>query len=169
MTAILFMSLGIPMIAAGQDFLRSKHGVTNTYLRGDLNALDYRRWRHYQSTHTYFAEWIAFRRGDLGRLVRRWSRPAEGFFAFVNSPHSPALLVVYNADRSQGAARLLFGLNPSDHEITFALPPDLSGRAGRDGNSWLISSDFIPARASAALCRSGASHLAPAGLRSLGL
>jgi hypothetical protein len=43
MAAILFSSIGIPMLAAGQDFLRSKHGVNNTYLRGDLNALDYRR------------------------------------------------------------------------------------------------------------------------------
>jgi pullulanase/glycogen debranching enzyme len=144
MAAILFMSLGVPMIAAGQDFLRSKHGVTNTYLRGDLNALDYRRWRHYQSTHTYFAEWIAFRRGDLGRLVRQWSRPAEGFFAFVNSPHSPALLVVYNADRSQGAARLLFGLNPSDHEITFALPPDLSGEGGAGWEQLADQQRFYP-------------------------
>jgi len=31
------------MIAAGQDFLRTKQGVTNTYQRGDLNVLDYRR------------------------------------------------------------------------------------------------------------------------------
>jgi 1,4-alpha-glucan branching enzyme len=43
MAAVLFSSIGIPMLSAGQDFLRSKEGVTNTYQRGDLNALDYRR------------------------------------------------------------------------------------------------------------------------------
>ena len=65
MAALLFMSLGVPMIAEGQDFLRSKHGVNNTYQRGDLNALDYRRLYRYLGTHVYFADWIAFRRGEL--------------------------------------------------------------------------------------------------------
>lgn len=125
MAAVLFMSVGVPMIAAGQDFLRSKHGVNNTYLRGDLNALDYRRWRQHQATHAYFAEWIAFRRSELGRLVRQWSRPAEGFFAFVHQPDSPALVVVFNADHSQGAQRLLFGINPTGGEITVPLPEQL--------------------------------------------
>jgi pullulanase/glycogen debranching enzyme len=82
MAALLFMSLGIPMIAAGQDFLRSKHGVTNTYLRGDLNALDYRRLYRYLGTHGYFADWIAFRRGESGRLLRQWSRPGRAFSNF---------------------------------------------------------------------------------------
>lgn len=136
MAAILFMSLGVPMIAAGQDFLRSKHGVTNTYLRGDLNALDYRRWRQHQATHTYFAEWIAFRRSPLGRLVRQWSRPAEGFFAFVHSPESAALLVVYNADHSQGRERLLFGVNPTGRDVTIQLPEPLKADGG-DGWSQL--------------------------------
>src|SRR5690606_20920271 len=60
MAAVLFSSIGIPMISAGQDFLRSKHGVNNTYLRGDLNALDYRRLERFSGTHAYFAEWILF-------------------------------------------------------------------------------------------------------------
>ena len=138
MAAILFMSLGVPMIAAGQDFLRSKHGVTNTYLRGDLNALDYRRWRQHQATHAYFAEWIAFRRGPLGRLVRHWSRPAEGFFAFVNSSDSTALLAIFNADRSQGPERLLFCVNPSMQDVTLALPAAL---AGEGGGAWTQLAD----------------------------
>jgi pullulanase len=120
----------VPMIAAGQDFLRSKHGVNNTYLRGDLNALDYRRWRQFQATHTYFAEWIAFRRSPLGRLVRQWSRPAEGFFAFVNVPDSPALIVAYNADLSQGTERILFGINPTSTEATIFLPETLHAAGG---------------------------------------
>ena len=61
MAAILFSSLGIPMIAAGQDFLRSKHGINNTYLRGDLNGIDYRRIFRYPGSHAYFASWISFR------------------------------------------------------------------------------------------------------------
>lgn len=125
MAAILFMSLGIPMISAGQDFLRSKQGVNNTYLRGDLNALDYRRLYRYLGTHVYFADWIAFRRGEYGRLLRQWSRPSETFFRFVPAPGSPALAAIYNADLSQGPVRLLFVVNPSHADVTIPLGAEL--------------------------------------------
>lgn len=128
MAALLFMSLGIPMLAAGQDFLRSKHGVNNTYQRGDLNALDYRRLYRYLGTHAYFADWIAFRRSDRGRLLRQFSRPGEGFFQFFVAPNAAAPFVaVYNADRSQGALRLLFAVNPTLGDTMVPLPPDISG------------------------------------------
>jgi pullulanase/glycogen debranching enzyme len=121
MAALLFMSLGIPMISAGQDFLRSKRGVNNTYQRGDLNALDYRRLYRHLGTHGYFADWIAFRLGDEGRLLRQHSRPSEGFFQFFRAPGSPALAVVCNADRSQGLQRLLFAVNPTLTDVTLPL------------------------------------------------
>jgi pullulanase len=118
MAAILMASIGIPMLAAGQDFLRSKRGVNNTYLRGDLNALDYRRLARYPATHAYFAEWIAFRRSDRGRLLRLFSRPAEGFFRCFIRPGGPALVAIYNADGSQGRGRLMFAVNPHTDDTT---------------------------------------------------
>ena len=127
MASLLFMSLGIPMIAAGQDFLRSKHGVTNTYQRGDLNALDYRRLYRHLGTHAYFADWIAFRRSETGKLLRQWSRPSEEFFQFIRTPGSPALAVIYNADFSQGPARLLFAVNPSTVDITIPIGEAIAG------------------------------------------
>jgi pullulanase/glycogen debranching enzyme len=130
MAALLFMSLGVPMISAGQDFLRSKRGVNNTYQRGDLNALDYRRLHRFPGTHAYFADWIAFRRGPLGRLVRQWSRPAEDFFAFVPAPDGFGLAAVYNADGSQGAERLLFAVNPTSADITIPIGQKISGLGG---------------------------------------
>jgi pullulanase len=126
MAALLFMSLGIPMISAGQDFLRSKRGVNNTYQRGELNALDYRRVYRHHHTHTYFADWIAFRRGQLGRLLRQWTRPSEGFFKFVYGKGSPGLAVLYNADFSQGSARLLFAVNPTLTDITIPLGDEIA-------------------------------------------
>ncbi len=127
MAALLFMSLGIPMLAAGQDFLRSKHGVNNTYLRGDLNALDYRRLYRQLGTHAYFADWIAFRRSETGRLLRQHSRPSEGFFRFFRTADSPAFAVIYNADRSQGAARLLFAVNPTLGDVTLSIGDEVAG------------------------------------------
>ena len=118
MAAILFASVGIPLLAEGQDFLRSKYGVNNTYLRGDLNALDYQRIAHYPATHEYFAGWIAFRRSARGGLLRLWSRPSEGFFQCFSSAGAPALVAVYNADGSHGPERLLFAVNPHTDDTT---------------------------------------------------
>jgi pullulanase/glycogen debranching enzyme len=125
MAAVLLMSIGIPMLAAGQDFLRSKQGVNNTYQRGDLNALDYRRLWRYPATHAWFAGWIAFRRSDVGRLVRHYDRASEGFFQFFWAPGSNAAAVVYNADRSQGPARLLFAVNPTADDVSIPLDAEL--------------------------------------------
>jgi pullulanase/glycogen debranching enzyme len=126
MAAILFSSIGIPMISAGQDFLRSKQGVNNTYQRGDLNALDYRRIFRFPSTHMYFADWIAFRRSDEGRLFRQYSRPSEGFFRFFFAASSTAAVTLYNADRSQGRERLLFAVNPTLEEAVVTLNDDVA-------------------------------------------
>ena len=53
MASLLFASLGVPMLAQGQDFLRSKRGIENTYQRGDINALDYNRRYVYSGTVSY--------------------------------------------------------------------------------------------------------------------
>jgi pullulanase/glycogen debranching enzyme len=121
MAAILLASIGIPLLAAGQDFLRSKYGVTNTYQRGDLNALDYQRLTPFAETHKYFADWIAFRRSPRGHLLRQWSRPSEGFFQCIAQLDGPALVVIYNADGSQGPERILLALNPHMAPATIAL------------------------------------------------
>jgi pullulanase/glycogen debranching enzyme len=120
MAAILFMSVGIPMLAEGQDFLRSKGGLGNTYLRGDVNALDYRRMYRYLGTHAYFADWISFRKGSRGRLLRHFTRPSEGFFQFYNGSGS-ALAVLVNADFSKGQDRLLFAVNPTLSDVTISI------------------------------------------------
>ncbi len=121
MCAILLASIGVPMLAAGQDFLRSKHGMKNTYQRGDLNALDYRRMYRFPGTYAYFADWIAFRRSERGRLFRQYSRPGDGFWRFWFAADSTAAATLYNADGSQGALRLLFAVNPTLQEVEIPL------------------------------------------------
>ncbi|HET7536913.1 MAG TPA: alpha-amylase family glycosyl hydrolase [Candidatus Didemnitutus sp.] len=121
MAAILFASVGIPMISAGQDFLRSKQGVNNTYQRGDLNALDYRRLARFAGTHGYFRDWIAFRRSPEGRLLRLWSRPGEGFFRSITGAAHGSLVLIYNADGSEGKSKLMFAINPTPDDATIAV------------------------------------------------
>ena len=120
MASILFMSVGIPMLSEGEDFLRSKGGLGNTYQRGDVNALDYRRMYRFLGTHAYFADWIAFRKGPRGRLLRHFSRPSEGFFQFFNGSGS-ALAVLLNADFSKGQERLLYAVNPTFSEVNLSI------------------------------------------------
>jgi pullulanase/glycogen debranching enzyme len=67
---ILLLSPGIPMLSAGQDFLRSKRGIRNTYQNGNVNALDYRRLEKYQSIHNEIRKIITFRRSPRGRFTR---------------------------------------------------------------------------------------------------
>ncbi len=117
MAALLFSSIGIPMISAGQDFLRSKNGINNTYQLGAVNALDYRRIYRFSATHTYFADWIAFRRSEAGVLLRLFTRPGETYFRFFFAPDSTATAAVYNADQSLGRRRLLFAINPTMYDV----------------------------------------------------
>lgn len=126
MAAVLFASIGIPMLSVGQDFMRSKHGVNNTYQRGDLNALDYRRIYRFSSTHTYFADWIAFRRSEAGSLLRLFTRPSETYFRFISAHGSTATAAIYNADRSQGTRRLLFAVNPTMHDVTIPVGEEIA-------------------------------------------
>ena len=67
---ILLLSPGIPMISAGQDFMRHKKGVRNTYLRGDLNALNYDDLKTYSALSRQISEVISFRLSENGQLLR---------------------------------------------------------------------------------------------------
>lgn len=124
MFACLFASLGTPMLAAGQEFLRTKGGHGNTYLRGDLSRLTPERMAAHAATRDYVRGWIALRRGPLGAALRLRRRPTPGFFQKTPSPDGRALALVFNADRSAPGPSLLFAANPNPHALTLhaALP-----------------------------------------------
>jgi pullulanase/glycogen debranching enzyme len=112
MAAVLFASLGVPMLAEGQDFMRSKLGISNTYQRGDVNALDYNRRLVYSGTHAYFRNWIAFRLSALGKAFRHDGALQDGYLKFFVAEGSSATVAIYNADRSIDAPILIFAVNP---------------------------------------------------------
>ena len=121
MFALLMVSIGIPMLHAGQDFLHSKGGVNNTYKRGDLNALSFRRRAEFAVSSEYVSSWIAFRQSELGRLLRHYSRATVGFFKCRKAGGRNALAVLYNADNSLGPSQLLFAVNPEFEELLLPL------------------------------------------------
>lgn len=137
MAAILFGSLGVPMISAGQDFLRSKQGHRNTYLRGDLNALDYTRAAQYSGTFEYFRNWIALRRSPVGRAWRMAEAPPDGYLRWVESPDRSAAGMVFNAAGLHACPRLFLAVNP--HLEAAHLP--MGELADLDLDSWKLIAD----------------------------
>jgi pullulanase/glycogen debranching enzyme len=122
MAGILMMSAGIPMVCSGVDMLKSKGGANNTYLRGDLNAIPYARAAEYSGSADYIRRWIAFRLGPLGRLIRLDDFPGSGYFATTQD--GPLFGAIVNADRSRGAERLLFAVNPGFENATLTFPDE---------------------------------------------
>ena len=119
--AILNCSIGIPMLAAGMDFLQSKQGVNNTYLQGDLNMLDYSREKIFAETAQYTRDWIAFRRSKDGQLLRRKEFPAEGnLHLYQQENAAPLAMHLHEGDR-----HLLFAINPSGAESKLPGPKNL--------------------------------------------
>ncbi len=122
MAAILFSSIGVPMLSAGQDFLRSKGGRNNTYREGEINALDYGALDRYGRTHNYFRQWIAFRMSAWGKLLRLWEEPGQDYIRAFGIDDHPAAALLFNADRSGGSKQILFAINPHMEGTSISLP-----------------------------------------------
>ncbi len=111
---LLFTSLGKPMITEGQVFLRSKHGVRNTYNRGDaLNAL---RWNERErpiarEVMEYYRQIIALRQSPEGRAFRTTHQPAEDYVRFVEHGDPNVLGYFMNANKQETAPTFLVLLN----------------------------------------------------------
>ncbi|MDR2721073.1 MAG: hypothetical protein LBB15_02180 [Puniceicoccales bacterium] len=119
--SILMMSLGIPMLHAGQDMLQSKKGVENTYQLGDVNALNYSLLTENQASHEFFRRWIKFRLSKYGIVLRPPFTPSDAYLKFFHSPGTSAIGVLYNADFSLHARRLFFAANPHFCDCSFEL------------------------------------------------
>ncbi len=119
--AILLCALGIPMLASGMEFLRSKGGLNNTYLRGDVNALDYARIARFAATSDYFKAWIAFRRSGPGAILRLEHRPGDGHLRLFPATGGSGAALLFNADGALGPGRLLFAVNPHEEDAEFHL------------------------------------------------
>lgn len=119
MVSILMMSLGMPMLHAGMDMLHSKRGENNTYLRGDLNRLNYDRRIHMSATHGYVRNWIQFRLSSEARCLRLAEAPGEGYFRHFSERNAAAL--AFNFDFSEAGARFLYAVNPHFEPVTIAM------------------------------------------------
>ena len=127
MFAILMCSIGIPLLSAGQDFLRSKGGKNNTYQRAGLNVLDYQRIHEYSLSHHYCQQWIAFRNSHWGDLLKLRKHPSQSYIRLYPVEKKPAAALLFNADFSHGSRQILIAFNPSDKNAEipiFDMPAD---------------------------------------------
>ncbi len=120
MFMILMLSSGVPMIAEGQDFLRSKHHARNTYNRGGLNSLDWKVLKKNEATHRYVKNLLKLRASDIGKLFKS-ERPTQTYKHLFHADKGSAVGILFNADGSKGEQRVLLTVNPHPFEVNFGL------------------------------------------------
>ncbi len=119
---ILFTSLGIPMISEGQEFLRSKRGLVNTYDKGDaINALDWNTRKRAAAAETleYYRGLIALRRSAFGRSLRVAARPPADYYKWISPPCEEAVGYVVNAGHRHAGAAFVVLLNAATEPVSF--------------------------------------------------
>lgn len=146
---MIFTSLGIPMIHEGQDFLRSKYGIHNTYDKGDaVNAV---RWTDRErplakENSDYYRDLIALRKSEPGRAFRVREKAPTGYYQWITPENTRAMGYIVNAPRIHAGNGFVVLLNAADEavEFPFTLPEgrwrvigdhgkvDLAGLPGRD-------------------------------------
>ena len=120
MFAILMLSAGIPMMAEGQDFLRSKHHVRNTYNRGGLNLLDWEVLKKHEASHRYVKNLLQLRASDIGKLFKP-EQPTHTYKHLFHADKGSAVGILFNADGSKGKQQVLFFVNPHPFKVNFDL------------------------------------------------
>lgn len=122
---ILFTSLGITMIAEGQEFLRSKRGISNTYNKGDeINALNWadRDRPLARQALDYYRDLIHLRLSPQGEAFRLATRPPADYYTWIDPSSPQALGYIVNASRWHAGASFIILLNAGDAPTDFTVP-----------------------------------------------
>jgi len=122
MHAALLCSAGVPMLSAGQDFLHSKRGVSNTWRRGDLNRMDPGRLARFRTEHDFVSALIRFRLSPAGAGLRPRSTVSPSWMRVTHQDQGEAFAAVLNHDRSVGPVRVLLACNPHRQQVELVLP-----------------------------------------------
>ena len=145
-TTILFTSLGIPMIHEGQEFLRSKWGIRNTFDKGDdVNAV---RWGDRDrplasQALDYYKGLIHLRQSPDGAAFRVTSRPPQDYYKWITPPDPQALGYIVNVPKIHEGAGFMVLLNANGTETSF----DIEFPAGRwkmIGDGERLNPDGLP-------------------------
>lgn len=119
---LVFTSLGIPMINEGQEFMRSKRGISNTYNRGDgVNAINWKDRDRPIAARTmgYYRGLIRLRASEQGRAFRVRSTPPPGYVSWIEPPDQRQLGFIINAPKNHPGNGFVVLLNSHTEEGTF--------------------------------------------------
>lgn len=119
-----FTSFGVPMLDAGQDFLRSKFGTHNSFDKGDAgNAL---RWTDRArplaaEAMAYYRGLVRLRTSEAGRTFRLRERPPAGYAQWLYPGNGQALGFIVNAPRQRPGRGFAVLANGSNDTVPFSL------------------------------------------------
>lgn len=122
---VLFTSLGIPMINEGQEFLRSKYGISNTFDKGDaVNAI---RWTDRSrplaaEAMRYYTDLIAMRQSAAGEAFRVAGNPPTDYYEWLTPGDERAIGYIVNGRHQHPGRAFVVLLNSSDNPVTFSVP-----------------------------------------------
>ncbi len=142
----IFTSLGIPMLQSGQEFLRSKRGISNTYDRGDeVNAL---RWTDRDrplaaEAMAYYRGLIHLRQSEQGRAFRVPDKPPRNYYRWIDTRSNQAFGYIVNAPRVLPGNGFIVLLNGSPDSVTFPVSFP-RGNWRLIGNGRKIDPDGLP-------------------------
>ena len=108
--AMVLTAQGLSFLHAGEEFLRTKKGIENSYNKPDsINAIDWRRKARYRKVVAYYRGLIALRKvtpefrlpsaAEIRKRLAFLPAPA-GVVAFLIAGAKRNLVVVYNANRT---------------------------------------------------------------------
>ncbi|MFB0917803.1 MAG: type I pullulanase, partial [Clostridiaceae bacterium] len=122
-TAIVLLSQGIPFLHGGQEFLRTKFGVENSYKSPDIiNRFDWTRAYKYRETVNYISDLIKLRKEHkLFRLdtVKKISdsinllHAGRGIVAYKLRDEDEELIIVLNSNEKTRSVNI----GPGKYEI----------------------------------------------------
>ncbi len=121
--AATLLSPGIPMLAQGQEFLRSKFGHGNSYNAGDqINGVDYSLREKNSKVFAFYRDLIALRKSDLFRSIRE-AGPAECRKAVrIVSADGLGAGLLWEDPRERGRKLLLLLNCSSSREVMMNIP-----------------------------------------------
>ncbi|MFT5240887.1 MAG: pullulanase [Candidatus Promineifilaceae bacterium] len=117
---VLFTSFGIPMLAEGQAFLRSKRGIKNSFDKGDaVNALNWsdRDRPMARQALTYYQGLATLRASHAGQTFRLAGAVPDGYVKWIEPPTTKALGYVVNADARYPGRPFIVILNSDDVDL----------------------------------------------------
>ena len=118
---VVYTSLGIPLIHEGQEYLRSKRGISNTYNKGDaINALNWteRDRPLAKEALNYYRGLIALRTSEAGASFRVRKTP-QNYIRWISPQDHKAVGFVINEHGNHPGKAFVVLLNSSSRSASF--------------------------------------------------